>query len=639
MRKSLCRLTSALIILPLLLSGCSFYNLPDLENHIIENAYQDDAVVYRELYAQEASNLNYLITNAYNDTAICANVIDSLVDYDEYGNILPGLAKSWESNSDMTEWTFHLRDDITWLDYNGKIYSKVVADDWVAAAEYVNNAVNEADCQYMYTAGAVITNAQAYYDYTLYLKNPDAYDTPPAAVNASDIGVKAVDEKTLVFYLDRSCPFFLSVLSYPAFLPVCRKYLKEAGNMFARNHRCLLYNGAYILHYFQPLEKQIMVKNPFYWDKDNVHIDRVEKYYDVDAGSIAAERYMDGSIEKAVVSPDRLEEYLQKPEMVDEIHRPRPDSSFSYFYAFNFDPQFDEKYDPDNWKKAVANENFRKAVMAAIDRTKLLKIYEPYNPEDLVNNTITPPGAVTNNGRDFINYGNLAEIWKEDSYNLTMVKTYRLSAKYELNEHGVKYPIKMLIPYNPATTGWHEEALLLEQMIENALGRNFIDVIVEAGSDTSFLASVRRSGKYAFMKCRWGADYADPKTWTEPFEDNAEYMFWHECQDEGVQAIRKKWRTYVDRASAITTSMDRRLEQFALAEEVVIKHAIVVPFSIMAGDGYVMSKLNEFEGEYSSYGIARQRYKRYYLHEDSMNKEEYEEAYEAWVDVLKNGWK
>ncbi|SFC26106.1 peptide ABC transporter substrate-binding protein [Butyrivibrio sp. YAB3001] len=633
MKNSFKRIFTFIISFSILFTGCS-YKLPDLENHTLDDAYREDAKVYRTLYSSEVVNLNYLVTSSSVDTAICANVIDALVDYDEYGNIIPGLAESWESNEDMTKWIFHLRDDISWVDYNGNFYAKVTADDFVAAAEYVNNAANETDCQYMYSTGSVVVKAQEYYEYTTYLLNPELFEDPPEEVKASEIGVTALDDKTLMYELEKPCPFFLSVLSYTTYLPICRSYLKKVGNMFARNNKNLLYNGAYILHYFQPLEKQVLVKNPSYWDRDNVHIDRVENYYDVDAEAISVERYLEGSIDKAVVKTSRLEEYLENSKIGGEIHHSRQDTSFSYFYCFNFNPQFDEKYEPENWAKAVANENFRKAIMASIDRVKLLSIYEPYSPESLLTNTVTPPGAVADNGKDFTAFNGLYNISQTDSFNLTLVKAYRLTAKYELIEAGVTFPIKMLMPYNPSTQGWKEEALLLEQQIENALGRNFIDVIVAAGSDTGVLLSVRRSGKYAFMKCRWGADYADPQTWTEPFEDDGEYMFWHMCQDESVKKTHDEWREKVDKAAAITTDNTARFQAFAEAEEVVIRHAIVVPFSIMLGDGYVMSRLNEFEGEYSSYGMARQRFKRYILHDSSMSMEEYDKAYEEWAEKV-----
>ena len=87
----------------------------------------------------------------------------------------------------------------------------------------------------------------------------------------------------------------------------------------------------------------------------------------------------------------------------------------------------------------------------------------------------------------------------------------------ELTAEGATFPIKVLMKYNPSTTNWAEECAVVEQQMEGVLGTDFIDIIVEAGPSDSFLTQVRRSGDYAFMKCGWGADYADPETWTDPF--------------------------------------------------------------------------------------------------------------------------
>ena len=596
----------------LLFSGCGG-ELPSLESPGILAAYGDDATVFRALYTAEVANLNYLVTSSSVDTAICANVIDALVDYDSEGNIIPGLAESWESNEDMTEWTFHLRDGITWVDYNGEYYADVVADDWVMAAEYVNDAANETDCQYMYSTGAVVKNAQEYYEYTSYLLHPEDFETPPPEVRPSDIGVTAKDDRTLVYTLDQPCPFFPSVLSYTTYLPVCRKYLKEVGTMFARNNETLLYNGAFLLHYFQPLEKQVLVKNVTYWDKDRVYLDRVENIYDPDAAAVGVDQYLSGAIDKAIIEPEKLDRYLSDPKTKDLVKKSRPDSSFSYFYCFNFMPLFEEEYEPENWAKAVVNENFRKAVTASMDRVTLLSVYEPYDPESLLNNTVTPPGtAVTSGGKDYTQFPALLPYTEGDTFDVDAAGKYRDAAKEELTAAGVTFPIKVLMPYNPATVGWGQEASLVEQQLEDTLGSDFIDVIVEEGSDTGFLLSVRRSGKYAFMKCRWGADYADPQTWTEPFEDDGEYMFWHENKDPQIAGIHSLWRDEIDTASRIYENEEERYSAFADAEALLLEHSVIVPFSIMS-DGYMMSNLNEAEGEYCSYGMARQRFKGMHL--------------------------
>ena len=59
----------------------------------------------------------------------------------------------------------------------------------------------------------------------------------------------------------------------------------------------------------------------------------------------------------------------------------------------------------------------------------------------------------------------------------------------------------------------------MSSSLKGLLGADYIDVVVEAGPSTNFLSTVRRAGDYGFMKCNWGADYADPQTWTDPFAE------------------------------------------------------------------------------------------------------------------------
>ena len=584
-------LTACILALLVCTSGCG-YSLPDIENHRIENSFTEDAVVYRTLYSSEVVNLNYLVSESSIDSTISVNVIDFLVDYDDHGEIVPGLASSWDSNNDSTIWTFHLRDDITWVDYNGEYYDDVTADDWVCAYEYAQSAISK---------------------------------------EVSIASVEAPNNKTLIYTLNEPCPFFTSLLSYSCFLPVCRSYLEKTGSMFAKDYKHLLYNGAYILHYFQPFEQQILVKNSSYWDKDNVVIDRIENYFDYDATAISVERYLKGSVDRAIVPSDKLKEYLEDPELSEHVHRTRPDNTASCFYAFNFYPRFDPKYEPENWAKAVANENFRKAIMSAIDRVSLLSIYEPNYPEILLCNTVTPSGALYVNGQNYAYLPELEQISNRDSFNLTLESYYRKMARKELRAAGVTFPIKILMPYDPSIEGWGKEADKIALQIENALGRNFVDVIVEAGSSTGFDMSVIHSGKYALTKCSVSGAYYDPQTFTKPFVDNSNYIFWDKCEDTDIQALNEEWNILVERASAITTNTSRRYSAFAKAEKLLINNAIIIPFSILNGDGYEMCKLNEFEGEFSHYGHANKRYKYMKLHDKSMNMDEYYQAYTEWI--------
>lgn len=601
-----------------------------------------EKTTFRTLYSGEVQTLNYLTTSTTNDYAISANIIDCLVDYDQYGNITPGLAESWESNDDMTEWTFHIRKGVKWVDNNGKEMADVTANDWVAAARYVNDAAHESDNQYMYDTGAVVHNAQAYYDYTAYMlasengtKDTDADGEklePVDPVNAEDIGVEAPDDYTLVYKLDAPCSFFTSIVSYTSYMPVSQACLDEYGDSFGLDNESLWYNGAFVLSTYEPQEKHVLTKNASYWDKDHVYLDEVVSTYNADASSVEANMYKNGEIDYASISADLLDSWLKDDAVKDQVHGSRPDNSFSYFFCFNFDPQFDAQYEPDNWKLAVNNENFRKALMASLDRVKALTVSEPYNPEKLLNNTVTPANFAAAAGKDYTQYDALKDITNGDSFDAAKAVEYRDKAKEELEKEGCTFPVKVLMPYNPSSTNWDKECQVIEQQMESVLGTDFIDIIVQAGPETGFLSAVRRSGAYAFMKCNWGADYADPQTWAEPFTEGNNYNFWDISEDEETQAIYQEWTDKVTEAEAICTDDEARFNAFAEAEKLLIDHAIIVPFKIDDG-GYTASKLNPLEGEFAPYGVALQRYKFQHLGEKSMSMDEFNTALAEWEEA------
>ena len=601
-----------------------------------------EKTTFRTLYSGEVQTLNYLTTSTTNDYAISANIIDCLVDYDQYGNITPGLAESWESNDDMTEWTFHIRKGVKWVDNNGKEMADVTANDWVAAARYVNDAAHESDNQYMYDTGAVVHNAQAYYDYTAYMlasengtKDTDADGEklePVDPVNAEDIGVEAPDDYTLVYKLDAPCSFFTSIVSYTSYMPVSQACLDEYGDSFGLDNESLWYNGAFVLSTYEPQEKHVLTKNASYWDKDHVYLDEVVSTYNADASSVEANMYKNGEIDYASISADLLDSWLKDDAVKDQVHGSRPDNSFSYFFCFNFDPQFDAQYEPENWKLAVNNENFRKALMASLDRVKALTVSEPYNPEKLLNNTVTPANFAAAAGKDYTQYDALKDITNGDSFDAAKAVEYRDKAKEELEKEGCTFPVKVLMPYNPSSTNWDKECQVIEQQMESVLGTDFIDIIVQAGPETGFLSAVRRSGAYAFMKCNWGADYADPQTWAEPFTEGNNYNFWDISEDEETQAIYQEWTDKVTEAEAICTDDEARYNTFAEAEKLLIDHAIIVPFKIDDG-GYTASKLNPLEGEFAPYGVALQRYKFQHLGEKSMSMDEFNTALAEWEEA------
>ncbi|MDR1532421.1 MAG: peptide ABC transporter substrate-binding protein [Clostridiales bacterium] len=612
---------------------------------------------YRTLYASEYTTLNYLITSTTYEMRAGVNMVDSLTEHDIYGVIQPSLAESWTANADNTVWTFKIRQGVKWVDVNGAEVAEVTAQDWVDAARYVNDAGNASSLQYMYEG--IVKNASEYYSQTADEQDAEKavedgsaataeeyYEAsgidPSAFITFDDVGVKALDDYTLEYTMEAPCPFFLSVLSYCSYMPAYGPFLEEMGGNFGLDNESLLYNGAYILTEYSPNERHVFAANPTYWDKDKVYIKRVVSTYNADTTTLAPTMLQKGEIDEATIGADILDNWMNNPDTSSLVRPSMPVISYSYFYAFNFEPRFDAQYEPDNWIKAVNNENFRKALLHGLDRLKALAVQDPYNPESLLNNTVTPKTFAVGAGKDFTAYGPISAISSGNSFDEAKAKEYRDLAKTELAAAGATFPVKALMPYNPVVTNWANECQVVEQQLEALLGADFIDIIVETGPETGFLGEVRRSGKYAFMKCNWGADYADPQTWTDPFAAGNSYNFMYTDAEkvlsdipatnktESTQSLVSEYYALVAAAKSQTRDIAARYGAFASAEAFLIDHAVIIPFSIDT-DGYVATRVDPFSSMFAPYGMSMFKYKLVKLLDRPMDAESFNAAYEKWL--------
>ena len=589
----------------------------------------EETSAYRTLYSGEITSLNYLTTTTENEFSVAANVIDTLVEYDKFGEVQPSLATSWEYDEANLTYTFHLREGAKWVRADGSVYADVTAHDFVSAAKYILDAANDSGTANIFYS--VIAGAEAYY---LGTSTPEEGQEPYPVMDWETVGVKALDDYTLQYTLVEPVPYFLSMVTYVCFMPVNGDFLAEKGADFgvATSNENILYCGAYVLSTFEPQQKRIYTKNETNWDAEHVYIDVIEQTYNKEATTIAPELFKRGEVDDAEIDSTIASEWLASEDTADLIRPIRQSGFYTYFYAFNFDPQFDAAYEPENWKIVVNNENFRKSIYAGLDRVKAMLITEPDNPESIMFNTVTPPQFVAIDGVDYTDMGALAPITAlgTGTFDEAAALAYKEAAVAELTAAGATFPVKILMSYNPSSTGWAEECVVVEQQLEGLLGNDYIDIIVEAGPSSGFLKEVRRSGKYALLKCNWGPDYADPNTYTDPFYDSS--YNWPEkateyLDENGVSEYYK----LVDAARAITDDITARYEAYAEAEAFLINHAIVIPFGYGNG-GYTASRLNPFESQFAPFGISNNRYKGQMLLDAPMSTDQYFEAYDQWLE-------
>ncbi|WP_444643259.1 peptide ABC transporter substrate-binding protein [Caproiciproducens sp. R1] len=574
---------------------------------------------YRKLYSEEFTTMNYLISGNQNEQAVAANCVDGLIEYDKYGVVQPGLAETWETSDDQLTWTFHLRKGVKWVDSTGKEVADVKAQDFVDAAQYLLTDTYKSETANIFYS--VVKNAEDYYNKKI--------------TDFSQVGVKATDDSTLVYTLNKPTPYFLSMLVYVCFLPANGDFLKEKGANFGVDNTSLLYNGSYLLTTYEPQVSHVYTKNDKYWDKDKVYIGTVTETYNKERNTLAPEMYKRGEIDQAYISSDILDQWM-KDDSTKNLVSPSRSQCYSYFYAFNFNPKFDAQYEPDNWTKAVNNEDFRKSIFYGLDRIKALAVAEPYNPDKQLLNTVTPPALVDLDGTDYTNIGDLKAITARDSFQADEAKKYAEKAKTELKAAGATLPVKILMPYNPTTANWDKECQVVEQQLEGLLGKDYIDIIPEAGPSTGFLSATRRAGKYALMKVNFGPDYADPQTFTDPFQPNdangeggGNYNWPEKAQGYTDADGNKTYTNLYNAAIAESTDLDKRYNAFAKAEAFLINNAFVIPYGLNT-DGYQVTKRNEFDYQYAPFGVSILRYKGQHLLEKPMSMDEFYAAEKKW---------
>ena len=636
-----------------------------------------DEQVYRSLYSSEVTTMNYLVSGTTYELVVGANTIDSLVENDTFGNILPCGAESWEVSEDGLTWTFHLRAGQYWYDADGNQKDPVTANDYVAAARYVCDSAM--DCANSYLMDGWIVNASELLNYTAALlanpveqgtevgeeqdlvvdangiiyegsdwnKETEKYDTwtEVPAVTPEDLGVEAVDDLTLVYHMVKARPYFLTALQFGTYWPAPASLLAELGENYGLDNYSMWFNGAYLLSEFKPNEKRVYTKNENNWDAEHIYIERIEQTCNTEATTLAPELFLRGEIDYADIGSDIVADWLSDPEKSQMISSSRVIGDYSYFFGFNFEPKFDAEYEPENWAIAVNNENFRKAVFHGINRDEYLAAKYPGDDPSIHKiNTVTPKGFSVNEGKDYVFYGGLAKYTEGESFDPELAVQFRDAAKAELEAAGCKFPIKVPVNYNTSSTTWANCTVVLEQQLEELLGADFIDIIVVPYSGSSFLKETRRNGNYALQELNWGADFMDPETWADPFDHKNSYNFFcnETLEQDGINQYTKTEETaalidqYFELVAAAreeTGDMDARYEAFAAAESFYIDHAIVVP-GFISGGSYQATKLNAFEGQYAMMGQSSSRYKGQHVYKTAMSQDMFDAQYAEWTAAM-----
>ena len=297
----------------------------------------DEEQVLNLIMGAEIPTMDSALTTDAVGFDLLNNVAEGLYRLNQENVAVPAIAEAEPTVSeDGLVYTFKLR-DAKWSDG-----SPVTAGDFEFAWKRAMNP--DTGSEYgPYMMSGVIKNATAISE---------------GKADFSELGVKAIDEKTLEVTLEKQVPYFLSLMSFGTFLPQKEAFVTEQGEAYATNSDTLLSNGPFVLKAWDGtgLSWQL-VKNDQYWDAESVKLTEIN-YDVVKETATAVNLYTTGKKDRTGLSGEYAMQYANDPDLAQELET-------TIFY-FKFNQERNGAPTP------LANKNIREAISKAFNKDDLV---------------------------------------------------------------------------------------------------------------------------------------------------------------------------------------------------------------------------------------------------------------------------
>lgn len=323
-----------LTIFALVLSGCNFSSSDDTNNDDKEEGNGETEEVAQVLKLSAPADIPTLdSTKAHDGVAfnVLNNVNEGLYRQDENNESILAIAETHEESDDEIVHTFTLRDTV-WS--NG-------------------DPVTAADFEYAWKRVMKEAGAYNYMLVTAGIKNSEAIMNEE--MDAEELGIKALDEKTLEVTLESPNPLFKTLLAFPTFLPQNQKFVEELGDQYALEAENILANGPFKMVSWNHEQDWKLVKNEDYWDADSVKLEEVDVFV-VKEPSAGANLYETGKIDRTILTSALVDQYTENEDF--QIVK----ESGLIFLRFNHE------------HPVLGNVDVRRAINMAIDRTGLTDV-------------------------------------------------------------------------------------------------------------------------------------------------------------------------------------------------------------------------------------------------------------------------
>lgn len=605
----------------------------------------DAPKTFSYVYAMDPSSLDYSVTSKSSTSDVIANVVDGLLENDKYGNLIPSLAEDWSVSKDGLTYTYKLRKGVKWYTSDGEEYAEVKAQDFVTGLKHAADGKSD---------GLTLIQDS--------IKGLAAYISGESN-DFSTVGVKAVDDYTVEYTLNKPESFWNSKITTATMLPVNEEFLNSKGSDYgAPTPSSILYNGPYFLKSLTSKSAIEYEKNPNYWDKDNVKIDNVKlTFYDGSDQESLIRSFTQGAYTTARLFPTSSNFESTKQEYGDKIVY-SPQEATSYYLTVNVNRQSYNKTaktdeaQKTSTKEALLNKNFRQALNFALDRhSYTAQLNGEEGADKIIRNSLVPHDYVQVGEKTFgelaqaelVSYG---DQWKDVAltdgkdtiYSPEKAKAAFAKAKEELQGKGVTFPIRLDVPVEQTDVIAVQQTNSLKQSIESSLGTENVIVDVLQMTDNEKMsitsqAKVPSQKDYDLNGTGWGPDYQDPATYLNILDTKKGSALKHLGITRGkdpevmAQVGLDEYKKLLDDAAAETSDLNKRYEKYAKAQAWVSDSSLLIPVASSGGSPTV-SRTVPFTKAYSQVGIKGDPFvfKGLELQKDVVTAKEYEEAFKKW---------
>ncbi|PLA77353.1 peptide ABC transporter substrate-binding protein [Ligilactobacillus agilis] len=421
------------------------------------------------------------------------NVFESFYRLGKNGQPTAGLAKKATVSADGLTWTFTLR-DAKWS--NG---DQITAQDFVYS--WRRSLTPKTASPYAYLFSGV--------------KNADAISKGKLPVE--QLGIKALDNKTVEISLEKPIAYFKVLMAYPLFGPQNQKVVEKYGKKYATNSKYMVYSGPFVIKdWTGTSDKWSFQKNPNYWDKKQVKLDKIS-YKVVSNPNTGYELYQQGKLDMTPLSSQQVKNYKNSSEFKQYPY------SYVAFLAYNFNATNAAN------KKALNNQNIRRALSLALDRKVLTK-------KVFGDGSQVPTGFVANdlakNPQTGVDFSKEQAVTKTVAYDANLAKKYwrKGLAETGLKELTFNILASSDTPTNDALTQYLQSQYTkvlpgLKVKVQNIPGKSALERA--------------RKGEFDIYVSGWGGDFNDPITFLQIPLTGTSYNYGNYSNSEYDRLIAK----------------------------------------------------------------------------------------------------